>query len=332
MAGDNNADRAIALPSLQAGRAVAAMGVVLFHADGILVLPKYGGTTAIHRWAFVGALGVDFFFILSGFIILHAHIADVGQPGRLLRYVWRRAARVYPIYWIYLTVVIAAMAVMGRQFGIGELASNYSLLGHAPEFSIISPAWSLYHEVLFYTLFAAAILDIRAGIVVGALWLAAILIFPGGQNDTLVSQLNLTFFLGMAMRLVAFRIPARFYLWPLAAGAVTFATVMYLFHRLGGDVPLFRGMTQIAGGLIILGMAMADSIGAFRIPRGVLFLGAASYSIYLTHLASLSVLARLVHWSAQPPVLAVTALTIISMGAGAALYALIERPILKRLR
>ncbi|NBQ54213.1 MAG: acyltransferase, partial [Proteobacteria bacterium] len=72
--------------------------------------------------------GVDFFFVLSGFIILHAHMDDIGRPARLGRYLWRRAVRVYPIYWICLTLSVGALVVMGGALPLWDIALNYGLM------------------------------------------------------------------------------------------------------------------------------------------------------------------------------------------------------------
>ena len=53
-------------------------------------------------------------FVLSGFIVLHAHAPDVGRPAALGRYLWRRFARVYPVYWLYLGVYLALLALAGH--------------------------------------------------------------------------------------------------------------------------------------------------------------------------------------------------------------------------
>lgn len=63
------------LESLQALRGLAALGVTLHHCT-TLVERFVGSTGALGRHASVGLLGVDLFFVLSGFIILNSHFAD----------------------------------------------------------------------------------------------------------------------------------------------------------------------------------------------------------------------------------------------------------------
>jgi peptidoglycan/LPS O-acetylase OafA/YrhL len=84
------------LDAIQFARAVAAILVVLYHANRMLVL--YIGQSTLGAQFVFGESGVDFFFVLSGFIIFYVHGDDLGRPDRLGRYLWRRFSRIYPIY------------------------------------------------------------------------------------------------------------------------------------------------------------------------------------------------------------------------------------------
>jgi len=99
------------LATVQGGRAGAAIAVVLFHCTGIVGLQKYGGHAAFDVVTKSGDLGVDFFFVLSGFIILHAHFRDIGVGNKIGRYVWRRVTRIYPVYRAYLTALFVLIAL-----------------------------------------------------------------------------------------------------------------------------------------------------------------------------------------------------------------------------
>ncbi|HEX8215177.1 MAG TPA: acyltransferase family protein, partial [Allosphingosinicella sp.] len=80
------------LTNLQAVRAVAAIGVVVFH---------FGLMPATQLPFGVGAAGVDLFFVLSGFIIAHSS----ARGGR--HFLAHRMIRVVPAYWI--ATLIAAL-------------------------------------------------------------------------------------------------------------------------------------------------------------------------------------------------------------------------------
>ena len=326
--------RAQALPSLQAGRAFAALAVLAFHVSGLLELPKYGATHFARSWLISGGLGVDFFFILSGFIILHAHAGDIGRPQALGRYIYRRFSRIYPIYWIYLTLALAAMLVLGHRYDWAELLSNYSLLGPRPNGNILAPAGTLYHEVAFYLLFTLAIPSSKLGAAILLLWLGAILFVH--HDDPFTSVRDLEFIIGMAVRFLAFRIPARHYRLPLIVGAAGLAMILWTNHIDMTTSPRFTGLVEATSALLILGFAMADQVKAWRVPRLLQYLGDSSYTLYLTHLAFLSMFLKLLSQtgllSTAPLPVTMLALIVLSTICGAILYSVMERPLLLAIR
>lgn len=83
---------------IQVGRGIAAMMVVLFHLGGAMSAEKYFGDLTYIRLFRFGSAGVEFFFVLSGFIIMYAHQKDIGRPDALAYYARRRAVRIYPSY------------------------------------------------------------------------------------------------------------------------------------------------------------------------------------------------------------------------------------------
>ena len=55
----------------------------------------------------VGASGVDIFFVISGFIMLHTSFPSHKPPLRPIEFVSRRLSRIYPFYWFCLIVTLA---------------------------------------------------------------------------------------------------------------------------------------------------------------------------------------------------------------------------------
>src|SRR5436190_1288571 len=95
------------MATLQAGRALAALLVVLYH-NGLYIfaLDKYWGADPSRGLFNFGHAGVEFFFVLSGFIIFYIHGKDLGVPSRFFSFIRKRFIRIYPIYWLVLAAII----------------------------------------------------------------------------------------------------------------------------------------------------------------------------------------------------------------------------------
>ena len=73
------------LIGVQAARGIAALFVVLYHTGRMLSLEQYVGRDPWGGLFHFGHAGVDFFFVLSGFIIYYVHHKDIGTIGRAPR-------------------------------------------------------------------------------------------------------------------------------------------------------------------------------------------------------------------------------------------------------
>lgn len=145
------------LPALDGLRAVAVLAVVFYHLD--------------YRWARGGFLGVDTFFVLSGFLITSLLLIEYGEKGSIsLGGFWaRRARRLLPAVMIVLLAVAGYAAIYASSDRLGELrgdglstlfyvANWRSILAGASYFDLYSEAsplrhmWSLAIEEQFYLL------------------------------------------------------------------------------------------------------------------------------------------------------------------------------------
>jgi peptidoglycan/LPS O-acetylase OafA/YrhL len=136
-------------------RAVAALGVLTGHAYALggRVLP-----VKAHYWWDVPVLstatGVWLFFGISGYVIARPFVDRLleGRPlPALVPYALRRVLRIYPLYWISLTVVILVTSVVGTS--AWEYVVHYALLQNlvpGRQQALFSVAWTLTLEVIFY--------------------------------------------------------------------------------------------------------------------------------------------------------------------------------------
>src|SRR5687768_17753817 len=94
------------LNSLQGLRAFACLLVLSYHVSVIFSQPKYFGAKPFGSFLDGGPIGLDLLFVLSGFVILHAHRGDLGRRERLGGYLHRRLHRVFPTYWVALLAIL----------------------------------------------------------------------------------------------------------------------------------------------------------------------------------------------------------------------------------
>src|SRR5882762_1925446 len=153
--------RATMYKSIQACRGLAALQVVLFHLGGILAAPKYFGLPGFGRAFIFGDSGVEFFFVLSGFIITWVHRRDFGKPAALPAYISKRLIRIYPTYWtIFLSVFLLAWTSPALRSGLpatpGLLLRSLLLVPQDPTVAggtgapVLIVAWTLQYEMIFY--------------------------------------------------------------------------------------------------------------------------------------------------------------------------------------
>ncbi len=333
------------LVGVQAGRGVAALLVVLVHGSHMIQrdIPQLGYWPLWGGFKF-GHAGVDFFFVLSGFIICYVHHNDIGAPHRLTRYLWRRITRIYPTYWIITLFLIAYNLLHhpDRPIALGDAVASLLLVHHDQD-PILGPAWTLEHEVLFYLIFAVAILNRRLGVALFASWMALVVagLFIPLKNETLLflsSFFHVQFLMGIGCAYVVLTGRIRFPRMVAAAGIVGFLATGLL-----EDVGVL-GFSSITGhffygsfaSLIIVGIALAELRGSLRVGRiGALF-GDASYALYLVHIifngwtAEALILLGLIGLLPGWVVLFVCAA--VSVTVACLFYRMIERPLLRRLQ
>lgn len=143
------------LPALDAVRVIGALAVVGHHVG--FATGRNTGDTLTGAWLSRLDVGVAVFFVLSGFLLFrpYAHAqATYQRPPATGRYLWRRATRILPAYWV--AVVICLLALPQNRD-----ASTADWLRHATLTQIyqhgqlkhgLSQTWSLATEVTFYLL------------------------------------------------------------------------------------------------------------------------------------------------------------------------------------
>jgi peptidoglycan/LPS O-acetylase OafA/YrhL len=160
---------------LESLRGVAALIVVVYHAVWLNPVTN-------SRFFMNGALMVDFFFVLSGFVIFHSYGDRLSSFRDFGRFLWLRLGRLYPLHFAFLLVFAAIEAVKyfaQVRFGIvadkpaftvngaGAFVQNLFLV-HALSFSapltFNYPSWSISVEFYAYVLFGMVLIVLGRGV------------------------------------------------------------------------------------------------------------------------------------------------------------------------
>src|SRR5436189_3771333 len=154
-------------PGLDLLRALAIVIVVIYHA-GIMGFPLPG---RVHRF---GWIGVDLFFVLSGYLIGGQLLAPLArnQPITLGRFFARRALRILPAYLVVLSIYVCLP--LWREYP--EMSSPWKFLASVQNIGLhggtaFSHAWSLAVEDQFYLLLPLVLLFLNR-------WRRAAIIIP----------------------------------------------------------------------------------------------------------------------------------------------------------
>jgi peptidoglycan/LPS O-acetylase OafA/YrhL len=315
-------------------RFIAAAAVLAYHFTGFggpgpwpqaarKVFPGVGSATGL------GYLGVDLFFMISGFVIL---MSVWGRgPGE---FAVSRIVRLMPAYWVSVLLGAAIFAVFGLGNGRpGVVLPNLTMLQGGLGVRNVDPVyWTLWIELHFYVLMAvlAAIgMTYRNCVIFMAGWLFIGLYADEGDNKLLqvlfVPTWNCYFISGMALFLI-YRFGSNLLLW----GFVAVGWLMALrwgvwraggiFHE-GADGP---AVVLITGIFVVMILVALRRLGWLRW-GGFTVLGGLTYPLYLVH-QQLSfplldaIYPRLNRW------VALAVVTAASLAVAFAIYRFVERP------
>lgn len=326
------------LNTLQAGRGFAALAVLLFHVDVTLGLEKYLGRK-IFPMVDGGYLGVAFFFVLSGFVILLAHQKDIGRPDRVGSFLWRRFIRLFPLLWIALILAILGSILATRQLPHPWDVTSSFLALPADKEPFLSVEWTLRREVLFYILFAIFLhTRVIGGILLGSWFLlSAVVPFvdPPFPANVLFDTYHLLFGMGMLVCTLYVRDKIRYPKQLILVGAVLFFGMwMLLGYEYIPKSVFHRIPVGIGAMLVIAGLVGWECSREIKVPAPLVFLGEASYSIYLVHYLAVSALCKIVMRFAQvlPASLLFAIVAIGALLAGIGFHLAVEKPLMRVLR
>ncbi|MDR3576833.1 MAG: acyltransferase, partial [Anaerolineaceae bacterium] len=151
---------------LQVLRAVAAFLVVVTH-SGFYASERL--SKGFHFWG-RGAVGVDIFFVLSGFVMYYSSAPLLANRDGWKIFSERRLVRIVPLYWLatsvkLLVMLLAAGVVLHAKLSISKTIFAYLFIPTRDVDKLFMPllgvGWTLNFEMFFYLLFAVALASRR---------------------------------------------------------------------------------------------------------------------------------------------------------------------------
>jgi peptidoglycan/LPS O-acetylase OafA/YrhL len=347
------------LPALTGLRAFAALLVLMLHAEQSIPAKWPLFMTALSR----GYLGVDLFFVLSGFIITHVYFTSLRTPARrtLIIFYWHRMIRLYPVHLAVLGALIVMVGLakllhvqlhetqawtadrLLQQLALIHAWLDKTTLG----WNVVS--WSISAELFAYLLFPLIAISLAQAsklthliaVATAALFIAAIVfqyfnwsVALSWQGPPALTRVSTEFLCGSAL--------CRF--WALGGRklitsfADAFGWLALVGYGIGASIglPDFVLIALLAM-LVLCAAASNRSLAKALTTRSVIWLGEISYSIYMVHFVVLRAYGRLLEnfWLTQNTALQfVEYLTACALPicCAAILYFAVERPSRLRLR
>ncbi|WP_348521497.1 acyltransferase [Brevundimonas sp. A19_0] len=338
------------LDPLTSVRFFLALGVVLFHYQLQWTL-SVESAGLLDR----ARLGVDVFFVLSGFILTHVYLQGDRAPD-YRRFLAARFARIYPAH-LFILLAMLGLVLLAPLFGVGVEPGRFNpadfvstlLLVQAwfPRETMVlwnGPAWSLSAEWFAYLAFpayAALALRLRARPWV-IIALAAILfvaldafysaqfgrVLPRAEDSMGILRIIPEFLYGIGLYYLGQRwIPS-----PRASivGALVATAALLVLMQIGADDRIIVA----AAGPFILSLALLAKarVRTFLSHPVALFAGEASFALYLVHIPILMVwrnaVQALVGWPGdyRMGLGELAAMLVLTLVAAAAIHVFVERP------
>lgn len=329
------------LSLIHVSRAVVPLLVILLHTSNFS--SKYFDYNFLGMNSLPYSGGVDFFFVLSGFMIFYLFRKHFGNRSKAKSFLYGRFTRIYPFYWIVLTLIVPVYFLM-PDFGEGwerdplVILKSYLLI-HQSHPPVLGVAWSLCHTVLFYLVFSLLFFSPRLSGVIVSLWLSvavanALLLIPHNSIiiDFLFSYTLIKFALGCLLAFLVMNYRIHYGKTMVLIGVIGFPLtwINYVYGFIDTHVSL--GYT-IFSCLIILGLSSIDMKREIKIPKLLNYLGLASYSLYLINQPTISVMSKLFHKVDLHlhigPLASSLLIMLLTVMIGCLAFALVERPLIQ---
>jgi exopolysaccharide production protein ExoZ len=283
-------------------RGFAAMMVLAFHSVGSICGKACG-------YEFLANLGVDIFFVISGFVMWNS---TSGRDMTPMEFYTRRFFRVAPLYYV-MTILVALVAFLAPNVlrtTVFDWHHLFDSLMFMPSplpktgeiFPVVIPGWTLNFEMFFYMIFATCLalpmvarLPAMLATIVG-LVVVGILFQPQGlYTKFYTSQIMLEFAYGIAIAAIIDKLGRKsIYLWVNALAAAMIIAALSFAHMISGlSHQMTFGIIALLGVWAVCEIDVRYCVARFDFLK---WIGDVSFSIYLLQMATIG--AGFVLWRA----------------------------------
>lgn len=345
--------QAVPLRSIQILRAIAACLVVFghcLHEAGYIAGAT--GRAPLNLSIIDWGLGVDIFFVISGFIMIYTTAELFGRPAAARTFLLRRIIRIVPLYWLITTALIVVYLVAPKILNVPiegwrSIVTSFffipDLRANGEIRPIMALGWSLNYEMFFYAVFALCLLAplkraalYLTGFFVGISILGTTVTLPSVALTYWTNSIVLEFLFGALLALACragLRLPGGT-AWALIAVGCGCAVAFGPFWGVDQLLPRFIS-GGLAATLVVAAAAFGPRLSASWIVTPLVVLGDASYSLYLTHPFAIRPMRNIwlaVHGGALPLALYLILCALVAIAAALIVYRFIERPMTDTLR
>lgn len=286
---------------LQIYRGIAALLVVVHHTYISFEYFKGLDIPILGMIASIGKLGVDFFFVLSGFIIAYTTYQHRDNPKYYKKYIFNRLVRIYVPY-LPVSVGLILLYLFLPGFSGAErsvsLLTSLTLIPHGNP--ALSVAWTLVFEMFFYIVYSLNFFSKKVWYGFLILWILSILGFNifnweanGALLHTVTNLYNLEFISGVFVA-YAIRKGLKLSLITSLIGAIG-VFIFFLYIKFS-NLHLFKFDQNLIFTLsMIFWVYVGVEFWSFKIKKShlMMLIGNSSYSLYLLHNPMQSFLVRL---------------------------------------
>lgn len=274
--------------SIQYLRGIAALIVVLHHATGALLVHFSLSQKDFFAW---GAGGVDLFFVISGFIMVHI---TYNKSVNVKRFLLKRIIRIYPIFWVYASIALLIFLINPDMINRSAvhptlILPSYLLFPYTEFTNLVQVAWTLIYELHFYLIFTLSLFltdkyrYICAALILSIIAMSSLIGFKSYYFSYVTNPIILEFLLGMIVYFIVFK-KYNFELLTLTL-LFSISAIILFFNNFLPERVLFYGIPSFLLMTIVLSLDLKGLLGKgnSKISKILGKLGDSSYSLYLSH-------------------------------------------------